>query len=648
MGHRMGVFGAGPIAFGLALAAAAADPEGPRVELVETRGRVDGPAMGVSNAPRWDHVELELTVVNRLARRVGDFEFEVELVRPHPVPTAIPGWSFVVKKPDLWLEPSERVVVRIDEALPERREALAAPDINFRVRLSRYRVEAPDLDAAVTLLGSGAHSDQRAALASFEADRLSRGERDAAMDRLAAALDGLPQSPSASDALRLLFALRALGRLGASDQVPRLLALTDRLDEEAWGGAVVDLAGRILAVRQGDEPRLEVLPSWAQKESVLIDMKAQDAVREAVRDAILRMGDAAVPGLMRIVHAERDAALRERAWRLLVALGRPTVRSQLRLTGRTPELEAIAAAGDLSLRDAAGPLVELLDHDSALIRQAAREALIDLGDAALPALEARLGRPDDEEAAGLMPRLLRSANTPWARRPADAAEAHVDALRAERRAQHEQRARSQIEAALARARAGDWQSALQSLDAVYEADPELYARYAAAISEVYARHAEALFASENYDAALRAAREGLSVRWTPALQTLAHRARLALVRGYIALEDWDAASALLDERTADDATRALATQVSAGRVREALRSGNRGKARAILDRARRVAPRDATLRGLHRRMLWLENLPSAIGVVLAGLAGLVAAVIGLRRTLERARMRELQAVLDRR
>lgn len=620
----------------------------PRVEVVETRGEVDGPASGPSGAPRWERVALELTVVNRLSRAVGDFEFEVELVRSHPVPTSIPGWSFVVHQSDLWLEPSARHVVRVEQPLPERRETLAAPDINFRVRLARYRVDAPDLDTAVALLGSGSESDQRAALDSFEAERLTRGERDAAVDRLAAALDRLPRWPSASDALRLLFALRALGRLGASDQVPRILALTDRLDEDAWGKAVVDLAGRILAVRQEDEPRLEVLPSWAQKKSALIEMKAQDAVREAVRDAIVRMGDAAVPGLMRIVHDERDPAQRERAWRLLVALGRPTVRSQLRLSERTPELEAIRAAGDLRLQDAAAPLVELLDQESALIRQAARDALTELGGAALPALEARLGRPGDEEAAKLMPRVLRRASTRWSHRAADAARAHVEALRAARRADHEHVARQTIRRALELAEAGDRRAALRALDAIYESDPELYMRFAAPIARVYERHAEALFAAQNFDAALEAARNGASVRWSPSLQSLAHRARLALVRGYVELEDWSSASALLDPRSRDDDTRALSTRVSAGEVREALSSGNRGLARAILNRARIEAPRDPTLRALHRRMLWLENLPTAIGVVLCGLAAIVALIVGLRRSLERARMRQLEAVLDRR
>jgi hypothetical protein len=620
----------------------------PRVEVVETRGQVDGPASGPSGAPRWERVALELTVVNRLSHAVGDFEFEVELVRSRPMPTAIPGWTFVVEKPELWLEPSARHVVRVEQALPERRETLAAPDINFRVRLARYRVDAPDLDTAVTLLGSASESDQRAALDSFEAERLTRGERDAAVERLAAALDRLPRSPSASDALRLLFALRALGRLGASHQVPRILALTDRLDEEAWGRAVVDLAGRILAVRQEDEPRLEVLPSWAQKKSALIAMKAQDAVREAVRDAIVRMGDAAVPGLMRIVHDERDPAVRERAWRLLVALGRPTVRSQLRLSERTPELEAIEAAGDLRLRDAAAPLVELLDQESALIRHAARDALTELGLAALPALEARLGRPHDDEAARLMPRILRRASPVWSGRSPEVVRAHVADLRAARRAAHRARAEAAIRDALERAEAGEPRAALKDLDAAYEADPELYMRFAAPISRVYERRAETLFAAEDFDAALETARDGLSVRWSPSLQALAHRARLALVRGYVEIEDWSSAEALLDGGSRDEATRALATRVSAGKVREALRSGNRGLARAVLNRARLEAPGDPTLRALHRRMLWLENLPTAIAVLLSAAAAVVALVVGLRRHFESARMRHLEAVLDRR
>jgi hypothetical protein len=47
-------------------------------------------------------------------------------------------------------------------------------------------------------------------------------------------------------------------------------------------------------------------------------------------------------------------------------------------------------------------------------------------------------------------------------------------------------------------------------------------------------------------------------------------------------------------------------------------------------------------------MLWLENLPTAIAVLLSAAAAVVALVVGLRRHFESARMRHLEAVLDRR
>lgn len=620
----------------------------PRVELVETRGVVDGPAVGASGSPRWDRVALELTLVNRLDREVGDFRFEVELVRTLPVPTAIPGWSFVVERPELWLPAKGRHTVRLEHALPERREPLAAPEINFRVRLVRYRIEQPDLSTAVRLLGSASKSDQRAALVSYEADRLTQSERDRAVRRLAAALDRLPRAPSASDALRLLFALRALGRLGASGQVPRLLTLPNGLDEAIWGQAVVDLAQRILQVQQPDEPRLEVLPSWAQKTSALLEMKAQDAVREAVRDAILRMGDAAVPGLVRVVHGERDPELRERAWRLLVALGRPTVRSQLRLSERGPQLEAIRAAGDLRLRDAASALVELLDQKSALVRQAAANALVELGRSALPALETRLGREGDEVAAQLVSRISRRPGGELHGASRARADARVEAIRTERRAAHEAAVQAQIERALAAGREGRSAEALRRLEALREDDPRLFVRHAPRIVEIYARHAEQQLAARNYDAAWSAARDGLSVRWSPDLAALAQRAREALVRGYIRLGEWTRAGELLEGRERDATSRELAIQVTAGRVRAALADGNRGLARALLNRARLEAPDHPTLRALHRRMLWLENLPTTLAVALGGGGALIALGVLIRRRFETVRMERLEEALDRR
>jgi len=628
--------------------ALSASAELPRVEVVDTRGRVDGPAVGTASSPRWDRVEVDLTLVNRLDHAAGDFELEVELVRTHPIPTSIPGWSFVVKRPALWIEGAGRSTIQVARELPERREALPAAEINFRVRLTRYRVDAPDLPTAITLLGSASESDQRAALDSFEAERLTRSERKAAVRRLASALDRLPRSPSASDALQLLFALRALGRLGASDQVPGLLTLPDRLDDEVWGRAVVDLAGRILRVQQPDEPRLEVLPSWAQKTSALLAMKAQDAVREAVRDAILRMGDAAVPGLMRVVHEDRDPELRERAWRLLVALGRPTVRSQLRLPTRGPELEAIGAAGDLHLEDAASALVELLNRESALVRQAASDALVELGPAAIPALRARLGQPEDEAAARLMVRIHRRPGGRMAGRPVADVRADVDRIRTRRRRLHVERVTRDIEQALALGREGYATEAFRRLDAAFETDADLYMEFAEPIGDLYLDHARALHAAENYDAALEAARNGLSIRWRPELAAVAHRARVALVRGYLALGTWDRAWALLDGRAQDDESRELTVRVRAGEVRAALADGNRGLARALLDRARLRSPDHPVLRALHHRMLWLENLPTALGVFLGGGGALIALGIGLRRRWETVRMERLEAALDRR
>ncbi len=624
----------------MAGAVAATPSDAPYVEVIDTRGQIDGPAGGTVGPPKWDRVEVAITIVNRLPRPIGDFRFEVALERDG---SSIPGWGFDIDRPEVWVDANDAATLSFEHPLPERRDAVPAAQIRVRPRLLRYRVAEPGLDLALSLLQSGSESDQRAALESFEADRLTDSERRAAIERLTRALELLPRRPSASDALSLLFALRALGRLGAASELGTLLTLPDRLDRDAWGDAVVDLSRRVLQVRQAQGPRLEVLPSWAQKPSALIAVKAREAVAEAVRDATLRMGDAAVPTLMQIVHTDPSQALRERAWRLLVALGRPTVRSQLRLDERGPQIEAIRAVGRLGLDDAAPALADMLTHPRSLVRQAASEALTRIGPSAIPALVQRLGHRNDEAALRVLERIRRAAEP--GRDPERLAE-ELDDLRGTRRRLVQAELQDRIRAALELGGGGRSTAAFRLLDSVYDEDKEFYLRFAPAISALYLERARREFEARDYDEALSASTNGLQVRWTPELHDIAHQARLALAHGHLMLGDWRQAAALLDARATDPETRHLRGEIAAGQVRASLDQGNRGRARAQLDRARALDPNHPALRALHRRMLWLENLPNAFAVVFAGLVAVIGMGAALRRRWVRMRMERLEAALD--
>jgi hypothetical protein len=87
--------------------------------------------------------------------------------------------------------------------------------------------------------------------------------------------------------------------------------------------------------------------------------------------------------------------------------------------------------------------------------------------------------------------------------------------------------------------------------------------------------------------------------------------------------------------------------LAVGRARQALASGERARARAIVDRRRRESAEAPELVALHRRLLLLENLPLAVGVLLAAAAGVLAGALGVWRQVQQRRMQALQARLDR-
>ena len=196
---------------------------------------------------------------------------------------------------------------------------------------------------------------------------------------LVEAIGLLPGSPKASDALRLLFAIQALGLLRDSGRVPLLLDIPDALDRVVWGRAVVELATRMVAASTPDEPRLRVLPSWAREQGALVRVRSQDALDDAVREAILTMGDAAVPQLLAQSQLAPRPELRTRASRLLHALGRSTVRSQLALQDDAARLEAIDVMGRIGVSAPVPALLELLQDRDRAVRDHTAVALKKIG-----------------------------------------------------------------------------------------------------------------------------------------------------------------------------------------------------------------------------------------------------------------------------
>ncbi len=643
----------------LVLIAAAAADEGdrPYVEILESTGAVDGPAESNVGVPKWERVRMELRVENRLQVDVTGLELDIALVSAakDDDPNVIPGWSFREELTDTLLDALDTAYVRITHQLPARRTSPPADEIAYRVRIVSYRMSSPDLETALRMLGSSRPADQRAALKSYDAE-FADEERQRYSDELAIAIGTLPASPAASDALRLLFAVRALGTLGARRHVADLLYLPERLDDERWGRAVLDLAERMIDASEKDEPRLSVLPSWARNKSGFLTVRAEDALEDAVREAILRMGDAAVPALLLQSLQAPEPAVRSRAKRLLHALGRSTVRSQLTLRDRDSRRAVIDVLGRFASPEPVPALVELARGRDKELAQAARAALRSIGPAAVEGIVEALGAPGDDEIRETLVAIGREhprAILEIVQRYGVAidkrdAEAVVERLYVHLRDARRARLVAEIEHALDAGRDGRYADCFARLDRVFEQDEALYMRYADAISEQYLARAERLLARGDYDAAVETLRAALTVQDTPEARALLSRARIALVRGYVALGELQRAQEVLasiEERTEE--RRDAEGLFLAASAKEAVRRGELSRARQLLDRARAIAPDDASLTLVDRRLMLSENISVVIALGLLVPAGILALVLWVRRRLESVRMQRLEKQIDR-
>lgn len=642
----------------IVLWAQSAPADRPLVQILASSGAVDGPAEGGIAAPRWEQVRIELKVENHLQADVRDLELEVALVSAGGA-EAIPGWTFKEVLSETPLPAEDITYLKIQRELPARRSSPPADEIAYRVRVVSYRVTPPDLETALRLLGSAAESDQRAALRSYERNPGDDPEQLGHIaDELGLALSALPLAQGPSEALRLLLSIRALGSIGSTKHAPLLLALPDRLDRDAWGRAVIELAQRMVAASEPEEPRLRVLPTWAREPSALLTVRAQDAIEDAVRDAILRMGDPAVPALLEAAHGDGTVERKARAERLLHSLGRSTVRSQLAIQDREARLAVIGVLGQLGGPEVVPSLAELLRSRDAEQRDAAVSALLALGPLAVDPLVDSLGGPEDRAVLETLERLgqdhpqaihAAAARFGVTKEPKEGIGPLLgrlfDRLRNARRA----KLVGQIDRALELGREGSYTEAFQQLDQVFTQDPGIYNAYAVPIADLYMSRARRLYTAGDYEAAVFTLRTGLGVHPTEAAQRLLRDARLALVRGFLELGDLERATAALaelDPDQSDQDARLLEAKLLSRRAALAMEIGDQGKARTLLDRARALSPFDTELVLLDRRLALRENVAilAVLGLSLPAVG--LALVLSVRRRIERAKLLRLERAID--
>lgn len=638
---------------------------------VEVRSRAGALTGEGGRTPRWDGLKLSLEVDNQLEVSVSDLIVDVALVEGgSEVPRPIPGWTFR----DVALEtpmPAEAVtVVDLVTPLPARRRSPPAVDLAYDVRIRAYRVDAPSLELAFRLLASSHASDQRAGLDSFSPapDWPSHRAPELA-DAIAEALAGLPAAPSATDALRMLLAVRAAGALGSPRTVEGLLRLPDRLDREVWGRAVLELASQMVVASAPDDPRIRVLPRWARQVSTLLRVNARDAVAEVVREAILRIGARAVPALVRASGGagtpapRRSRVTARRAARLLERMGRATPGQQLRLRDPEARRSVMAIFAATGRADAVPALVQVLVEANRSSTRgeadalAAERALESLGPIAIPGLSETLGAADDAVRPVLRrighrhPEALAAAartHFDFDPSPYPRVEDLVDAIAERSQFDRRSRLEGEIAEAMALGAKSAYRAALSRLDAVYAEDPELYLRNADPIARIYVALAETLLDRGDFTAALTVLAEGQSVRRLPEAEMRMTDAHVALARGYLSLGHLERAKQALHAAPVQSRADVIELRIDwyEDAANRALSAGQVGDARRFVDQARSLAPSRLGLRLLERRVSLAEHLSEALVLALTLPAMLLAVVLWVRRQLERRRVEALARALD--
>ena len=599
--------------------------------------------------PHWERVRVSLQVNNRLDRAVHHLEVEIAMfastVRGRDVGVSrIPGWKIRNNFGSLQVPPGVSEALYVDRPLPPQRRALAAREITYRARVIGYRLVEPRLDDALLLLQSGAPADQAAALGSFS----QANARGPVITELRKGLTDLPAAPGPSDALRLLLALRASAELAAPSLVGSILLLPERVDARTWGRAIIELARRVVDGSDRTDPRLSLLPTWARN-AFDIQHRVDGAVRDVVREAILRVGDRAVPALVRAAHRGRRADTRVEAAGLLHALGRSTPRQQLALPQRDDVLRVVEVFGDIGAPETVSALAELIPTRDADLRRAVLFALQRIGAPAVqPLVEAlTIVEPDTRAAIvsvldgmgpAARPQLVRHASRYGVGQTSSVAFALSEKLSALARL----RRTREIQRALELGATGRYDDAFRMLDRVYAADAELYMRHAHPIATMYLRRARGLHERGNHDAAAMTLQIGASVAALPEAADLQADIQLALARGYLELGDLEQAQRALGraEAAGDGAgeVRGLRARLLQRRAERAYREGDHGLARNLIDRASALAPLDPEVDRIRAMVFVRENVVMLIVLGLIIPATLISIAVRVRRRLQASRI----------
>lgn len=644
-----------------ALGGAEAEEDEPRVELLESRALVGG--VPAPSSRQWEAVMLSLHLRNRLPVEVVHLEVEVALVSSPSeggAETPIPGWKFQHGFDETRLAPLDESFLILEHPLPAQRRSPSAEQIGYRVSIGSYRVDPPSLDLALQLLQSSSLADQRAAFRSYGAAP-DAPLPEAALAELERVLTDPSPRPTATHALRLLFAVRAAGSLGDARFVAPLLGLLPRLGAEPWSLALEALIERLTEASEPDEPRLRLLPGWALGPRAEPRPPTVEVYKEALRDALTRLGDLAIPGLVEAAHAPAEPSRSIFARSLLHALGRPTVRAQLSVSDRETRLRVIETYGRLGSAEPVSALAELTQSRDRRVREAALAALRRLGPAAVEPLVDALGMPDRERQAAILSVIqdigpaaakeLRAAATRYGVEvnPSVEFSEQVRALAEQLSRAARQRWTAELERGLRLGADGRYDESFRVLDAVYTASPELYMMEAKAIAELYTKRARGLFLKGNYDAAIASLRVGQSIAPSEEANELLVQSRLELARGFLELDATERVEEMLSApdlaRERED-VRAMRAQLLLRRAELAIAKGEYAKARSFVDSAKRLGAAGSRLKALDRRLLLTENLPVVIVLGLLAPAALLASVLLLRHWLHLARIRRLESAID--
>lgn len=633
------------------LAPPAAQAEtGPAVQILRSVGRVDGPDPARSGAPHWDQLHLDVVVQNTLPVAAHQLRFGLELlIQPtaDAPPRPIPGWRFSVTPPQSFA-PGERRELSLRRALPPRRTSIPAETISYRVHIDGYRIQPPDVTTALALIKSPYPEDQRAALESF--DGLAKQDGDPATRQALAELHEIlaqnPARPRPGDALRVLFAVRALARAGDRSAIPRLLIMPDSTATQPWNQAVIQFARRLwpekAALTPPPQPRIEILPAWARHRSPVLQIRSRDAIEDAAHSAVQSLGLEAIPVLVRLAASSPRTRAR-RAQNLLSAMGRDTIASQLSVRSGQVQAETMRALAAVGRDEATPELIARLDHANPTIQSAAHAAIFQLGAKSLPFLLDALGGPRDALVYPIA-RTLADRHPAAVRRAAalfgihhGSTTARIASVREVRIQARRAQFRAELADTLNALRLGSIPSALARVQRLAKKTPWAFKEHQHEIGAHLEQAARRLYLSGDYQLALDTLQQALRIARTPSRRNLRDEIHGRLAAGYLALEAPERAE---DHLKALSDTSSVGIQIR-GRLYLSLSDlaqdqGDIGVARAWLGTAARLRPPPDGLAARERR-LWLRDhaLSLLVGALLIPFL-LLPVVIHYRRRRQEA------------